>query len=55
MARPKKRGAGVAFQEREETSCFTQVRENIVHSKSSLFIYNHIIGMRGGVVRDGIE
>lgn len=54
MAKPKEKG-GMVFPEKEESSSITQVRENTVHSKSSVFIYDHIIGMKGRVVRGEIE
>lgn len=37
---------GIVFQEKGEASCITQVRENMVHSKSSAFMYDHIMGMK---------
>lgn len=54
MSNPKKKG-GMVFPEKEESSSIMQVRGNTMHSKSSVFIYDHIIGMKGRVVRGAIE
>lgn len=54
MANPKKKGE-IVFPEKGESSSILQVRENTVHSKSSVFIYDHVIGMKGRVVRGVIE
>lgn len=54
MAKPKEKG-GMVFPEKEESSSIMQVRENTVYSKSSVFIYDHITGMKGRVVRGVIE
>lgn len=52
VTRPTTRRSRMAFQEKEEALYITQVRENIVDSKSSLFIYDHIKAWKkGGVMR----
>lgn len=51
MDRPEDTKIGIVFQEKGEASCITQVRENMVHSKSSAFMYDHIMGMKRAVER----